>query len=298
MLYFALPNFFENFHFNAFLHNLSKTHPHFFKTKVSFFTQQGGFPYHSWNGGINSNIGNGAYYDDFIDLQRRSGMPFRINCANVLLEDYDFHDNMSQIMLECLNNGSVILEVSSIPLMEKIQEKYPQYRFMFSKQADLITEFNPDLINGIIDTNNFVYIGIPDKYTFNLEWLKLIKRKGICEITVNPLCPASCKNCDVCLLKEHENQIQYSNQRLRETCNDRINIFDEKNILTIEKILSTYSKMGYNRFTFSNIYAVKDTDYQSFLLYYFIKQEYLNEAMSMWSAQIEQMNAGGVVYEQ
>ena len=50
MLYFALPNFYENYYFNNFLFNLIKTSPDVFKTKISFYCQQGGLPYHSWNG--------------------------------------------------------------------------------------------------------------------------------------------------------------------------------------------------------------------------------------------------------
>lgn len=299
MLYFALPNFFENFYFNGFLHNLNRQRPDMFKTKVSFYSQQGSWPYHSWSGGVNSNVGNGAYYNHFIDMQRQAGQPIRINCANVLLEESDFNDSMSAIMLECMNNGSNTIEISSIPLMEKIADRYPEYRFTFSKQADLITEFTPELLNEIIASDKFLYVGIPDKYTHDLDWLKQIKKKSVCEITVNPICPASCETCDACLLKEHENQLKYYGARHREACKKNLNIFDPKNVISIEEIQKTYVKMGYTHFTFSNTYAVKQEDYWGFLLNYFIKPECLLEAQSMLTGMLQDMmkeSQGGVNY--
>lgn len=289
MMYFALPNFYEHYFLNAFMCEMNKARPEFFKTKVSFYCNQGALPYHSWNGGINSNYGPGAYYQDFIGLQSRAQIPYRVNCANVLLEDYDFYDNLSQIALECLNNGSIVLEISSIPLMEKLQEKYPYYRYMFSKQADLITSFTPEMIDSIIDTDQFTLVGIPDKYTFDVAWLKEIKHKSKCEITVNPLCPASCKNHDACLLKEHQNQLDYSNQQQRCSCSNRLEIFNEKNILSIEK-LKDYTKMGFNRFTFSNVYNASIDEVASFYFNYFIKPEYLLEVVGMWSKRVQDLN--------
>lgn len=291
MLYFALPNFYEHYYLNTFLCELNKTHPNFMKAKMSIYCAQGALPYHCWNGGTNSNFGIGAYYQDFINLQNNTPVPYRINCANVLLEDYDFYDNLSQIALECLNNGSVVLEISSIPLMEKLQEKYPYYRFMFSKQADLITEFTPELLDSIIESDQFTMVGIPDKYTFDMNWLKEIKKKSKCEITVNPLCSATCKSHDVCLLKEHQNQLDYSNQQIRCGCPNKINIFDERSILTIEK-LEKYQKMGFNHFTFSNLYNVDMNEVASFYFSYFVKPEHLLEVVSLWG-QKQAANSGG-----
>lgn len=289
MLYFALPNFYEHYFLNSFMCEMNKVHPEFFKTKISFYCSQGALPYHSWNGGINSNFGTGAYYQDFISLQNKAQVPYRINCANVLLEDYDFYDNLSQIALECLNNGSVVLEISSIPLMEKLQEKYPYYRYMFSKQADLITAFTPEMIDSIIETDQFTMVGIPDKYTFNKEWLRQIQKKSKCEITVNPLCSARCKNHDACLLKEHQNQIDYSNQQQRLTCSNKNNIFDANSILTIEK-LKDYTKLGFNHFTFSNVYNVNVDEVAGFYFNYFIKPEHILDMIGLWSQRVQQIS--------
>jgi hypothetical protein len=40
----------------------------YFKEKVSFISFTGSFPFSSWNGNINCNIGNGAYYSDFLQV--------------------------------------------------------------------------------------------------------------------------------------------------------------------------------------------------------------------------------------
>mgnify|MGYP003302101781 CR=1 FL=1 len=59
-------------------------------------------------------------------------------------------------ILNIFHDGSTILEISSIPLMEKIHKDYPNYYFMFSKQADLISEFTPEILNEIFDNDQRV----------------------------------------------------------------------------------------------------------------------------------------------
>ena len=98
MLYFSLPNFYENSNVNLFMRDLTKFKPEYFKAKVSFFCQTGSIPYCSWSGGLNSNIGNGAYYTNLIDLQKVSPIPLRINMSNVLLEESDYNDNFDKYL--------------------------------------------------------------------------------------------------------------------------------------------------------------------------------------------------------
>lgn len=282
MLYFALPNICENFQLNLFMHELTKVMPDSFKTKVSFFTQQGGLPYCSWNGGVNSNIGAGVYYNDLVDMQRSHSLPTRLNMSNVLLEEYDFYDNFSHIILEVFNNGSTVVELSSIPLMEYIREKFPYYRFMFSKNADLITAFTPELLDSILEeVNDVTLIGVPDKYTFNLEWLNQLKRKNMYEITVNPFCSAKCQNCDICLLKEHQNQIDYSGKSVLGLCNHSYNVLDLTNVLSIEEILEKYK--GFNRFTFTCVYGRTVEEWLSFYINYFIKPSDYLKVTEYWN---------------
>lgn len=280
MLYFTLPNFCENFQLNLFMHSLTKTMPEAFKTKIVFCSQQGSFPYCSWNGGVNSNVGAGVYYNDLVDIQRSHALPFRINMSNVLLEDYDFYDNYSQTILEIFHDGSSFIEISSVPFMEKISQKYPYYRFMFSKNANLMTEFTPNLLNSMQDLDKFMLYGIPDKYTFDLVWLNQLQHKNKYEITVNPICPASCTNCDICTLKEHQNQLDYSNKSIFALCDKSFNVLNMQNVLTIETILKDYK--GFNRFTFSNSYIHTSEEWIDFYIKYFIKPEFYLQVKDRW----------------
>lgn len=288
MLYFALPNFYENFAVNAFMRDLNKQRPEVFKTKVSFYAQTGSIPYCSWTGGLNSNVGPGAYYNDLIELQRNSNLPLRINMANVMLEESDYYDNFADVILKIFDCGSNVIELSSIPLMEFISEKYPEYRFTFSKNADLITEFTPELLGSIMEIDSFLSVGIPEKYSFNKEWLKQLPKKSKCEITVNPKC-GHCKDCDICLLKEHQNQISYSGNRGVDICEKAGNIFDASHIISIEEIEKTYHKMGFTKFTFSPSYAYDNNTMVKFYLGYFVKPEYHMELYATWEQEMEKM---------
>lgn len=282
MLYFSLPNFYEYMPINAFLREINKMKPESFKTKVSFFNQTGAIPYCYWSGGLNSNIGNGAYYLNLIELQKSTPIPLRINMANVLLENIDYNDNFANVILDIFDCGSNIIEISSIPLMEYIANKYPNYRFAFSKNADLITELTPELIDTILDIENITILGIPEKYSRNVEWLKKIPQKTKCEITVNPKCSCATEMCDICLLKEHQNQLDYSGQQLIESCTKKNGLFDWKNIISIEEIQTTYTKMGFNKFTFASLYGYDPSVVLKFYLNYFIKPEYHMEIYTLW----------------
>lgn len=284
MLYFSLPNYFENNVINNFFQLLNKQNKDWFKTPVVFYNNSGQLPYLSWNGGINSNIGPGIYHYSMVDAARTSMLPTCINCANVLLEDYDFYDCQGQTMLEIFNNGSNILEISSIPFKEKIQEKFPNYRYKFSKSADLITEFTPEILEAIGNCEDILYIGIPDKYSYNLEWLKQLKQKSKCEITVNPICNCNCKTIDTCLLHEHQNQIDYSANQFLSQCNKCMDIFDFNSIITIETILNTYYKLGFSHFTFTHNYFKTADEWLSFYIQYFLKPEVHLEALKLFKA--------------
>ena len=284
MIYFSLPNFYENINVHRFLHSLSKDYPQLFKTDISFCSSTGSFPYSSWNGGINSNVGKGAYYLDFIHIQNYSNivMPFRFNLSNVLLEDNDFYDAMNQAILSIYHDGSTMLEVSSIPLMEKIHETFPYYNFMFSKQADLITPFTPELLNQIIETNNFSLVGIPDKYVEDFNFLNQLKSKSKFELTVNPICPSTCENCDKCLFAEHVHQIEYSNKQDMLNCPNKKRFLNQDDLISLDMIQTNYLKKGFNRFTFSTQYLLNEDETVDFYIQYFIKPECVNEAFGHW----------------
>ena len=295
MISFALPNFYENSNIHAFLYDLVKTHPEYFKEPVSFYISTGAFPYSSWNGGINCNVGRGAFYGDFITTQnfRASAMmPLRLNMANILLESTDYYDHMNAAILDIFHDGSTVLEVSSIPLMEYIQEKYPDYRFAFSKQADLITEFTPELLTSLAESNNFIMIGLPDRLTYDLDFLKTLKKKSCFEITVNPICPVDCDGCSSCWIAEHQNQLEYSGQQNILMCNKKNSFLNTKTILSIEEIKKTYVPLGLTHFTFSTQYVLSPDELVDFYIQYFIKPEYGATCFNEWAQFQKQLHGG------
>ena len=133
MIYFTLPNFYDNFYINNFFITLSKANPEYFKEKITFIQTSGNFPYCSWNGGMNNCYDRGAFYDDFSNCYKMSSVPLRFNCANVLLEDFDFDNTMANLILELNENGSNLIEVANLKLMEYLETQFPNYKFVFSK---------------------------------------------------------------------------------------------------------------------------------------------------------------------
>lgn len=276
MIYFALPDAAIRHDINGFMYQLNKLHPNFFKTKISFYATKCIFPYLSWTGGTVANTGNGMYFNDIIQFQDTQVVPMHLNMSNVLLEDYDYDDCLGQMILSNCHNGSNVIELSSIPFMEKIAKDYPNYRFILSAQADLITEFTPELLNCISSENKFLYIGLPPKLNANKEFLSQLKQKKYYELTVNPICLCDCA--DACMLKVHQNQMDYIRHSHVNTCS-RAN---KSTLISIEDIQAYYLPMGYNHFTFSsNAYSTNE-DIFYFYLNYFILEEYHSTVEGFW----------------
>lgn len=285
MIKFTLPNFFDVFRINQFFIYLSKHFPEYFQEEVSFIQVSGAFSYCSWTG-YNSNFGNGAYYNDFININTETTIPIRLNFANVCLENYDFNDNMANAILETNNNGSNLIEISNLELMDYIVTNYPNYKFVFSKQADLISTFSIDLLNQLTEFKKFDLIGLPDYLNGNFDFLNQLKHKNKYEITVNPICPASCKNYNKCLLNEHLNQLEYSDQQPQQFCFKRNPFGGEKGLITLKQIKEQYSPLGFSHFTFAQNCIPNLTDVFGFYLKYFIKPEYIPKVYKMWAEKL------------
>ncbi|MDO4378796.1 MAG: hypothetical protein Q4C64_06595 [Erysipelotrichia bacterium] len=286
MIYFTLPNFIEQNDINTTIAALVRRYPDKTRVKgVRIVEQTGGIPYHCWNGSINSNVGNGVYYSDLVNVQNCISLNARINCANVLLEDFDFYDNFSQTILKIFDESSTALEISSIPLMEQIQEKYPTYQFMFSKSADLITPFTQEILNEIAKSGRFYKIGIPDRVSRDMEWLSGLKKKSLYEITVDPICPIDCPEICQCAYKEQLNQLQYSGISTICSCNKTTPMYSNQQILSLEDIQDKYLSKGFQHYVFSPCYIGDLNAKVSFYITYFFKTEdqsqMLTEALTM-----------------
>jgi len=80
----------------------------------------GNFPYCYWNGGMNNNKGNGVMYPEIKKFGNREGTPIRLNCANIFLQEEDYDNVFSNLILKTLENGSNAIEISNLKLMDKI----------------------------------------------------------------------------------------------------------------------------------------------------------------------------------
>ena len=149
MIFFTLPNFFYNYEINEKIKRLSLMNPCFFKEKVAFNIASGNFPYAYWNGGLNNNRNLSCIYKDFVKFNDNSTIPLRFKCNNVYLQSIDFEDAMLNTILKIGELGSNYIEISNINLFYFLKEKYPDYNYIFSKDANLLHPFTPEVINKI-----------------------------------------------------------------------------------------------------------------------------------------------------
>jgi len=131
---------------------------------------------------------------------KNNHLPFRFDYSNIFLEDNDLKNIYGNIILEYGHNSGNFIEISDFKTLNYIQEKYPNYEFIFSKNSNLINPLTPDIINTILDQNIFYLLELPNNLKNNLDVLNNIKRKDKIEITIGNKC--KCLNTLECELKE------------------------------------------------------------------------------------------------
>ena len=150
----------------------------------------GNFPFNIWNGGLNNVFDKGAVYKDFLFyFNNNKDLPIRFNFSNILADDLDFTDAMTNSILEIFNTYNCFIEISNIPFMEYIQKKYSNYNFIFSKEADWIADFSPELINTILNYNKFKITVLNDKSLIIVKDNELeptYKKGDLIIVTKNP----------------------------------------------------------------------------------------------------------------
>lgn len=284
MIFFTLPYFYENFTINNFLYSLSRTDEHKFKIPVTFNQFSGQFPYCSWNGGINNCKGFLATYQVFNTLYQQAQAPLRLNCANIGLEDFDFEDCMGNAILKANNNSSNLIEISNLEMFDFLKQRYPGYKFIFSKEADLVTPFDENILDALISSNNFELIGIPHRFTKDLDFLRSVKNRSKLEITVNNSCSYKCKDFKECRISEHFFQLDFSQKSIfKSSCIKNNTNFDNlERCIPIEDLVK-YTNIGINHFTFEIPFS-HDFKAFSFYVQYFIKPEYQYSILTQWEA--------------
>ena len=294
MIYFTLSNFCFFNKVNNTIYELSRNKKSMLKDpNIMINAQSGSIPFQCWSGDINNNVSNGMFYNNILSLQQNNALNIRFNFANILLEDYDYYDNLGNVALQMFNETGASIEISSIPFMEFLQEKYPYYDFVFSKQADIINPFNKDVLDILTQQNNLQLIGLPDRMLFDLPLLKTLSKKNKLELTVDPLCPIDCKEYSNRMILEQQNQLKYSGTSVFYNCPKcYLNIIDFP-IITIEQIQETYLPLGFNHFTFSTNYKMDELSQLIFYIRYFFKPEYWDELVKIGAQSLNGENANG-----
>lgn len=278
MIYFTLPNFFQNVKIIDFFKVISKEKIKCFKFPVAFSYATGNFPYCYWNGGFNNNDGPGLIYSDFFDFNKNSPTALRLNCSNVYLKKEDYEDSMANTILEICENGSNSISVSDLNLYEFLKNRYPNYIYAFSKEADLKYPINEEIINVLSDT--FDYIEIPYYKIFDLNFLNNLKNKNKIELTISSLCPINCPNYFNCEQQEHLSQYNYSIKNNYLSCSKRL--INNNNFISLEKIIEQYLPLGFTHFSFAEMENNQNDNLLKFLIDYFIKDEYKYEILNLF----------------
>lgn len=215
MINFVIPDFFYNASLINFLAEKVKYESHSIKAPINISSASGNFPFAIWNGQYNiiqGPAGNIRYFPLKYEYKmiRKIGTPIRLNCSNVCIDESMYNDaHMNVILNECYNMSNYI-EISNLDLYGYIHERYPDYRFVFSHNADLIHPFDIDLINSFVSFEQLDKVQLPIRLVEDFELLKQIQNKSKIELPVNSLCPATCPSYAECHIRNDEQQINYS----------------------------------------------------------------------------------------
>lgn len=279
MIYFTLPNFFEHLNLNNFFIKLQREHNDFFKEKIIFHSVQGQFPYCYWAGNANHNHGDGAFLNNFKSYYEKSFAPIRFDCSNFLLNEYDYKNRMINLILKENENGSNIIQLHDLDILDYLLINYNNYKFIYSNNNILKENYNVEYINNLEELDTFYLIQLPKDKIFDFDFINQIKNKNKLDITIDYYCALDCKNYNFCQDKECQYIYNYSNKSVFSSCKKEKN----KSIIDLKYIKENYIPLGINHFTISPILFANCNQDQIFNFYvnYFIKKEYIPLVYSM-----------------
>ena len=278
MIYLSLPHMHRSFNFNNFLKEHvteNKQNNKIFKVPFEIEMVYGSLPFSYWNGDLNNNYNsiNSKFllYNDIDLFFQNSFIPVCIDCSNLLLEETDLNDIHQNVILSLGNNSGNYVEVSNLAILNYVKEKYNNYGFVLSKNADLAYPFNSEIINNFIKEDLFYLINLPDRMKQDTEELKKISNKNKIAITIgNRCCSCDKEKISQCLLQEQENQFRYSGHTVYNCkyINDysAINLLDE---------IDYYRNLGFSHFKLDAPPYNKIELFQIYLLQNLISPEYI-----------------------
>lgn len=273
MIYLTLPQFYANHKMIVKLEKFNKDHPDYFKSPISFYATTGNFPYVYWNGGFNNCNGDGALYSDFINCSSLTEVPLRFNCSNICLTEVDYKNTLANLILSLNDNGSNTIELIDLNLYEYLHNKYPYYKFVFSREAEYYMPITPDFLNKIIDSGAFKYVSIPESKATDLEFIKQINNRKILEVPFNCSCEMKCPHYQECKKQSHVNQYNFLSYNKYMSCAKKPAYNYIKPLLTYDDIITKYLPLGINHFTLGEAQCDK-LELVHVIIDTFVKDEY------------------------
>ena len=151
MFYISLPYFYNNFRFNEYFKNYiedslrSKSNKLVANFNIEY--AYGAFPWSYWNGGINNHSGNAVLTPDMKNIFAQTNIPLRLDMSNIYLVQEDYFDVHGNSILNMANGTNIVYEISNTNFMNYLTGKTLNNRFVISNNAELIHQFNSEIIN-------------------------------------------------------------------------------------------------------------------------------------------------------
>ena len=279
MFNFTLANFFSGYRINLIFMDLISKHKDCLKFPIHFNQISGSFPFNTWNGDLNSCLdGNILRYDEIDKCFNSYNQSIRLNFSNIFLKKEDFFNSYNKVILEKVQNGSTAIELSNLQLYYYIKENYPYYnKFILSPNAWEIIDLNPKEINKIMSNSDFQLVSLPFKVANDFNYINQIENKNKIEICVNPWCPSYCRHYSKCIAEECLNQYDFSEKSVFADCPKTYVYSNNPQVLSLEDLEKKYIRKGINHFKIASCPNHRIIQYFSFLVKYFIKDEYQNQ---------------------
>lgn len=278
MFNFTLNNFFTGHNINNFFVEYTRLHPEALINPNTRFNQiEGTIPYNIWGGVININHGqNITSYNKLGEMFLQEMLSPRLDFSSVVLQTEDFENNYNRVILEQGNNGATYITVSNLQLYEFIKQNYPYYKnFVLSENAWAITDITPEMLNCILENEDFKLVTLPD-WIATEEYISQIKYKNKLEVIVNPKCP-KCKIKTECIINESNFIYNFSEKSMMNICPKKCN-YAQRNF-SFNEITNRYMKMGVTHFKVTAAPVEEMGEYFNFLVSFFLKKEYQDDIL-------------------
>lgn len=277
-VYIALPLMYYNYDFNYklqkfILKNKQKQNEIFKIPNIRFSMAYGNLPFAIWNGGINLNIPNQDFltYSKIQNFFAEGNLPIRIDCSNLFINSEDKENGYQNLILEQGNNMGNFIEITDLGLLEYIQNLYPNYDFIFSKNAHLVAPFTLDIINSLTEQNIFYLINLPTELSTNNKLLSNIKNKDHIEINIGSKCNLNCPNLNTCAQQEQKYLINYSEKTIYYNCKKMNNYCNEDELYNE---IMFFTDLGFNHFKIDTPPINKIQEFNLYLIMNLFKKEY------------------------